>query len=73
MSNLMNTRTVHKILKDNNLPFSASNKNVKCDSFFLGKLARIPLALVDHTSTCPFDIVHSDVWGPVPIQSNLGF
>ena len=53
--------TVQKILKENNFPFSASNKDVKCSFCLLGKLARIPLALVDHTSTSPFEIIRSDV------------
>ena len=33
----------------------------------------MPLASVEHHSQKPFDIVHSNVWGPAPILSNLGF
>ena len=44
-----------------------------CSAYKLGKLAQMPLALVEHTSQYPFDIVHSDVWSPAPILSNLGF
>ena len=36
-------------------------------------MAKLPFATVDHLSHKLFDIVHTDVWGPSPILSNLGF
>ena len=54
-------------------PYFPRNNSAKCSSYFLEKLAKIPLALMEHKSQKPFDIVHSDVWGPFPILSNLGF
>ena len=68
-----NNRTVKQVLRENALPSEPSKSNVKCESCLLGKLAKIPLALVEHKSSKPFDIIHSDVWGPSPILSNVGF
>ena len=33
----------------------------------------MPFASVDHHSTVPFQIFHSDVWGPFPVTSYKGF
>jgi hypothetical protein len=32
-------------------------------------MSRIPLVAVEHKSRTPFDIIHSDVWGPSPVLS----
>ena len=61
------------IISKNKLDCSSSHSLSLCSACKLGKLARMSLALVEHTSQYPFDIVHSDVWGPAPILSNLGF
>ena len=65
-------KIVSSIIAKNKLPSSFSSKSI-CHACKLGKLARMPLASVQHTSQRPFDIIHSDVWGPAPILSNLGF
>lgn len=44
----------------------------KCSSYKLGKIARVPLASVEHTSSFPFQIIHSDVWGPSPVLLSSG-
>ena len=36
-------------------------------------MAKLPFTSVEHFSTHCFDIIHTDVWGPSPILSNLGF
>lgn len=44
-----------------------------CHACKLGKLAHMPLASIEHTSTTPIKIIHSDVWGTAPLLSNLGY
>ena len=65
-------RIVSKIIKDHNLPISNSILS-SCSSCHLGKLAKLSFTSVEHTTNALFQIVHSDVWGPAPILSNLGF
>jgi hypothetical protein len=65
---------VHK-LKDlasqQHMHFSESALS-PCPSCRLGKLAQTPLVSRTHSSTKPFQLVFSDVWGPTPVQSSLG-
>ena len=64
-------RTVSKLINNFNLPCSSSSFK-PCSSCLLGKLSRLPLASIEHKSLVPFDIIHSDVWGPAPMLSSLG-
>ena len=69
-------RVVSYIVKSHNLLISQSSNSsisTNCSSYHLGKLAKLPFASVEHTTTAPFQIIHSDVWGPAPILSHLGF
>jgi len=43
-----------------------------CVSCRLGKAHRLPFHLVEHCSSFPLEIVHSDVWQS-PVLSNLGY
>ena len=61
-----------KIIKDHHLPVSSSVLS-SCSSCHLEKLAKLPFASVEHTTDAPFQIVHSDVWGPSPVTSYHGF
>ena len=65
--------TVSLIIAKNKLPYSSSSFMSIYPACKLGKMARMPIASVEHTSKKPFDIVHSDVWGLAPILSILGF
>ncbi|KAK2985722.1 hypothetical protein RJ640_023689 [Escallonia rubra] len=56
----------------NNLVASSSSTISPCSSCLMGKMSRLPLASIDHRSLKPFDVIHSDVWGPVPVLSHLG-
>jgi hypothetical protein len=56
----------------NNLLSTSSNNVSPCSSCILGKISHLSLASVEHTSTTPFQIIHSDVWGPAPMLSSMG-
>src|SRR5262249_38915233 len=56
----------------NNLLLASSNNVSPCSSCILGKLSRLSLALIEHTSNAHFKIIHSDVWGPAPVLSSMG-
>ena len=63
---------VSQIINNYNISVSSSNKS-PCSSCILGKFAKLPFAAVEHTSNAPFQIIHSDVWGPSPILSFHGY
>jgi Integrase core domain/GAG-pre-integrase domain len=44
-----------------------------CEICNLGKHTRLPFKLSNCTSNEPFELVHSDVWGPAPIDSYNGY
>lgn len=47
---------------------SVQIKNL-CDSCQLGKLSRFPFSSSVHSSSCAFDKIHCDLWGPAPVLS----
>ena len=56
----------------NNLSSLGSFKSFSiCHAYKLVKLAHFPLASIEHTSTQPFKIIHSDVGVLAPILSFL--
>ena len=44
-----------------------------CSFCILGKFAKLPFATVEHTSNAPFQIIHSDIWGPSSILFFHGY
>ena len=60
------------IAKNNNLHVSAPSSS-PYQSCLLGKLSKLVFASIEHKSTAPFQIFHSDVWGPSPVTSCKGF
>jgi hypothetical protein len=53
-------QTVSSIIKNFRLPCSSDGFRL-CSSCRLGKLAKIPLASVEHHSIAPFQIIHTDI------------
>ena len=69
-----NSNKVSKIIKDNALPLSTTAvSSSSCESCKFSKMAKLSLSSFEHTSCTPFAIIYSDVWGPSPVLSNLGF
>lgn len=59
--------TVHRILRDNSLPFE-SNKALAhvCDACQQAKSRQLPFPKSVSVSKAPLELVFSDVWGPAP-------
>lgn len=53
--------------------FVFSNKIDFCNAYQYGKLHQFSFPLSQLKSTAPFQIVHSDVWGPSPQVSHEGY
>ncbi|KAJ9548353.1 hypothetical protein OSB04_020896 [Centaurea solstitialis] len=46
--------------------------NISCLPCKLGKHHALPFEINESKSSCPFDLIHSDVWGPAPHPSMGG-
>jgi histone deacetylase 1/2 len=55
---------VQKILRENNIPFSESNKESVCDACQKAKSHQLPYPKSSSESSFPLELVFSDVWGP---------
>ncbi|PRQ49208.1 putative RNA-directed DNA polymerase [Rosa chinensis] len=44
-----------------------------CESCLSGKFTKLPFSLSSEKSSIPFEIIHSDLWGPSPSMSFEGF
>ncbi|KAG9447257.1 hypothetical protein H6P81_013385 [Aristolochia fimbriata] len=64
----------HTLLKlvSNGLLGSISSAPLNCVSCKLGKHTALPYNSSDTRALAPFDHIHSDVWGPVPISTMGG-
>ena len=54
------------------LGFSFSTKD-HCESCYVAKSSGLPFILSNTKATTPFELIHSDVWGPTSISSFNGF
>ena len=52
---------------------SANKQKLVCDACEFGKLTRSSYVSSGHRSSCAFDLIHSDVWGPCSTSSMNGF
>ena len=52
----------------------SSLSSFNCESYQYAKLPRVHLSpRVNKRPSAPFELVHSNVWGPCPIMSHTGF
>ncbi|KAI5332874.1 hypothetical protein L3X38_023003 [Prunus dulcis] len=62
------------IVTSNQLPLEDSSfSKPQCTDCILGKATRLPFTPSSSVSTTPLELVHSDVWGPSPIDSCTGY
>ncbi len=59
---------LHKQFRDHSFPVS----NSYCKHCVMGKMTQLPFSNSISCTTSPLEIVHSDVWGPAPINSING-
>lgn len=52
---------------------SSSFRLSHCESCKLAKHSALPFSIRETVSSNPFDLVHSDIWGPSPLPSMTGF
>ena len=43
-----------------------------CTSCHFGKQTKLPFNKSDSFSSAPFDLIHSDIWGPAPVPTEGG-
>ena len=48
------------------------NDQFVCEACQFGKAKQLPFVKSDSHSKFPLDLIHTDLWGPSPIQSNGG-
>lgn len=60
-------KTLDTIITRCNLPVKINDSFHFCESCKFGKAHAVPFSRSLSHATAPFDLVHNDLWGPVPI------
>ena len=47
-------------------------QNFDCTSCHFGKQTKFPFNNSDSFSSAPFDLIHSNIWGPAPVPTERG-
>jgi hypothetical protein len=63
------TRVLHHVLSHHFVSHKFPVSNTFCKHFVMGKTTQLPFSTSISCTKSPLEIVHSDVWGPVPINS----
>ena len=70
------SKLLHSTLSsfNNNVAISVhSDICSQCKSCISAKMHKLPFPKHVKSSSCPLQLVHSDVWGPAPVPSILGY
>ncbi|KAM1806086.1 hypothetical protein ACFX11_029271 [Malus domestica] len=64
----------HNVVNKHQLPVIGSvNTDSICTACKLGKASKLPFSILPCTTTRPFHLLHTDVWGPSPTSSCTGY
>ena len=56
------------------VPRFSSLSSIECESCHLGKHSRVSFTKrLDQRIKSPFELIHTDIWGPSRTESTLGF
>jgi len=66
-------KLVRQILSSFQLPVSNSKVTDPCSACLRSKSKQLPFSKSLSRSTCPLELIYTDVWGPAPICSQSGF
>lgn len=67
------TKVLESIVKICNLPVKVNEKLLFCDASQYGKAHALPFPDSMSRASHRFELIHTDLWGPAPIQSVQGF
>ena len=48
---------------------SVQFQKFNCTFYHFGKQTKLPFNKSDSFSSAPFDLIHSDIWGPTPVPT----
>ena len=65
-------RVLHHVLNRLSVSHTLSMSNNFCKHCVMGKMTQLPFSSSTSCTKFPLEIVHSDVWGPAPIDSING-
>lgn len=64
---------IRSVLSLCNIPCSSKTVSDFCNACCLGKSHRLHAPLSNTVYYAPFELIHIDLWGPSPMQSNQGY
>ena len=68
-----NLRIINKLVNDFHLSSAVHFKNSECSSCLMGKFSKFSLPSIAYHSSHPLHLIHTDIWGPSPHVSSLGY
>ncbi|MCH92265.1 retrovirus-related Pol polyprotein from transposon TNT 1-94, partial [Trifolium medium] len=68
-----NNHTFKLVMQNYNLPFNNKDVSTFCAACCMGKAHRLHSPASHTTYTTPLELVYSDLWGPSPSPSKLGY
>jgi histone deacetylase 1/2 len=68
-----NTKSVKSILQLCNISYNNAKLSEFCDSCCIGKSHKLHAPSTDTVYTTPFELLHTDLWGPAHTPSHCGY